>query len=102
MGLKFPKSLNDSNEGEAAGTYIDLPAGKSGMGRVVIGDYEAYAYFGFTTAGVVTLQMNSTNVFTALQTSTNHVIIKNNGTNVRIVNELGSAKVFSLIIDYTN
>jgi len=94
-------SLTDSNEAEAAGSYIDLNKGCSGIGQIVVGDYDAYAYFGFKIDGTVELQMNSANVFTSLQTGTNHVIIKDNGTDVRIVNELGSTKVFSVKILYT-
>jgi hypothetical protein len=39
-------------------------------------------------------------VFTALQTGTNHLIIKDNGSNVRIVNELGSTLTVTIYIMY--
>ena len=94
-------SLNDSNETEGAGSYFDLPTGKSGMGQIFFGDAVGYALFIFNAAGEVTLIYNSANVFTTLQTGTNHVIIKDNGTNVRIVNELGSTTSFTLIIMYS-
>lgn len=95
-------SLTDSNEGEGVGSYIDLTASKSGRGSIVFGDGLGYADFIFTTAGAVTLIVNSANVFTTLQTGTNHVIIKDNGSNVRITNELGATTIFNITIDYTN
>lgn len=95
------KSLTDSNESEGAGSYVDLTTSKSGLGRITFGDGIGYAEFIFTTAGVVTLIAYSANVFTALQTGTNHVIIKDNGSNVRITNELGSTTTFTIEINYT-
>jgi len=101
--VQFMQTLADNNEGtETALTSIDLTTGKSGIGRLVFGDGLGYADFIFTTLGVVTLIVNSANVFTTLQTGTSHVIIKDNGSNVRITNELGSSTVFNLIIQYTN
>lgn len=96
------KSLTDSNEAEGAGTYVDLVSGKSGRGSIVFGDAVGYADFVFTAAGAVTLIVNSSNVFTALQTGTNHVIIKDNGSNVRITNELAATTTFTIEIKYTN
>jgi hypothetical protein len=96
------KSLTDSNETEGAGSYFDIVTGKSGRGSIVFGDNTGYADFVFSTAGVVNLLNHSTNVFTALQTGTNHVIIKDNGSNVRIVNELGATTNFTIEIKYTN
>jgi hypothetical protein len=95
-------SLTDSNESEGSGSYIDLTAGKSGRGTLVFGDAVGYADFVFTAAGAVTLIVNSSNVFTALQTGTNHVIIKDNGSNVRITNELAATTTFTIEIKYTN
>lgn len=94
-------SLTDSNEAEGAGTFVDVFTGKSGRGSIVFGDGVGYADFIFTTAGVVTLITYSQNVFTALQTGTNHVVIKDNGSNVRITNELGATIVFTIEIKYT-
>jgi hypothetical protein len=91
-------SLSDSNEAEAAVSYIDLQNGIAGKGQLVFNG--GYADFLFDTAGVVTLLNHSANVFTTLQTGTNHVIIKDNGTNVRIVNEMGATLPFNLIIQY--
>ena len=95
-------SLTDSNETEGAGSYLDVFTGKSGRGSIVFGDGLGYADFTFTTAGVVNLITYSANVFTALQTGTNHVIIKDNGSNVRITNELGATTTFTIEIKYTN
>jgi hypothetical protein len=95
-------SLTDSNEAEGVGSYFDLASGKSGRGSIVFGDGIGYADFIFTTAGVVTLITYSANVFTSLQTGTNHVIIKDNGSNVRITNELGATTIFTIEIKYTN
>jgi hypothetical protein len=98
---KLTKSLTDSNEGEGAGTFVDLVTSKSGRGSIVFGDGVGYADFSFTTVGVVTLLANSANVFTTLQTGTDHVIIKDNGSNVRITNELGATTTFTIEIKYT-
>ena len=95
------KSLTDSNESEGAGSYFDLLSGKSGRGSIVFGDGAGYADFIFTTAGVVTPITKSANVFETLQTGTNHVIIKDNGSNVRITNELGATTTFTIEIKYT-
>jgi hypothetical protein len=102
MQNTFSISLTDSNEGEGAGSYFDLVSGKSGRGSIICGDNVGFAEFTFTTAGVVTLLMVSDNVFTSLQTGTNHIVIKDNGTNVRITNELGSTTTFTIEIKYTN
>ena len=101
MQNRYSISLTDSNEGEGAGTYFDLVASKSGRGSIVFGDGVGYADFIFTTAGVVTLITYSANVFTTLQTGTAHVIIKDNGSNVRITNELGATTTFTIEIKYT-
>jgi hypothetical protein len=96
-------SLLDSNESELSGSYIDLVSGKSGRGSIILGNAEGYADFIFTTSGVVTLLAQcSANVFTNLQTGTNHVVIKDNGSNVRIVNEMGATVIFNCTIKYTN
>jgi hypothetical protein len=93
-------ALTDSNELIGAGSYIDLIANRSGRGSIVFGDGVGYADFIFTAASVVTLIQYTSNVFTSVQTDTNHVIIKDNGTNVRIVNEMGSAMNFNAKIQY--
>lgn len=91
-------SLTDSNMGEAAGSYVDLVASKSGFGRIIIGNAQEYSDFVFTTAGVVTLIDNSANVVT---TSTDaKLVIRDAGTNVRIVNELGSTLIATIIVNY--
>lgn len=97
----YYKSMADSNGAEAAESIIDLATGKSGMGKIIIGDNQEYAYFRFTTAGVVTLEtLVSANV-TTTQTDAK-LVIKDNGTNVRIVNELGSTLGATVIINYNN
>jgi hypothetical protein len=96
-------SLADSNELEAAGSYIDLTADKAGFGIIHFGDNVGHALFTFKKDGAVTLSaVVSANVFTSLQTGTDHVIIKDNGTNVRIVNELGAGISFTIEIMYNN
>jgi len=94
-------SLADSNEAEAVGSYFDLIAGRAGILSIVFGDGQGYANYMFTAAGALTEIYKSVNVFTTLQTGTDHVIIKDNGTNVRIVNEMGAAVIFTLEIHYT-
>lgn len=94
--------LTDSNESEGVGSYIDITTSKSGIGILIFGNGVGYAIFMFSTDGIVTFIINSANVFSTIQTDTNHVIIKDNGSNVRITNELGSTIAFTLIINYTN
>ena len=83
-------------------SYFDFFIGRCGRCSIIVGDALAYADFIFDTAGVVTLLSHSANVFTTLQTGTDHVIIKDNGSGVRIVNELGSSQNFTVTINYTN
>lgn len=56
----------------------------------------------YTTAGIVTLLMNSSNVYTSLQTGTNHLLIKDNGSNVRITNELGGTYTATVVVNYNS
>jgi len=92
------KSLTDSNEGEGAGTYVDLVASKSGFGRIIIGDAQEYSDFVFKIDGSVTLINNSANVVTSSADA--KLVIKDNGSNVRIVNELGSTLIATIEINY--
>ena len=97
-------SLVDNNEsaGPTAGATIDLVISKSGYGTIVFGDGLGYATFIFTTAGVVTLINNSSNVFTAVQAGTNHVYFKTITSNtVRLLNELAATTIFTIEIKYT-
>jgi len=90
------ESNNSSVEDEA---FIDLPSGISGWCFVQAGDGEEYAKFSFTTAGIVTLLSDtSTNV---VNTDTDgNLCIFDNGTNVRIKNRLGSAKIIKFNCNY--
>jgi hypothetical protein len=91
-------SLVDSNGSEGAGSYVDLVASKSGFGRIIIGDAQEYSDFVFKVDGTVTLINNSTNVVT---TSTDaKLVIRDAGSNVRIVNELGSTLIATIVINY--
>ncbi|MFA6185477.1 MAG: hypothetical protein WC720_05035 [Candidatus Shapirobacteria bacterium] len=90
-------SLIDSNVLEGAGSYVDLPAGKSGIGQIQLGTERTW--FDFTVDGVVTLINNSANVSTSSEDA--KLIVRDAGTNVRIVNELGSTLIATIIINYT-
>lgn len=91
-------SLTDSNMAEGAGSYIDLTASKSGFGRIIIGDAQEYSDFVFKVDGTVTLINPSTNVVT---TSTDaKLVIRDAGSNIRIVNELGSTLIATITINY--
>jgi len=95
---KNTTSLIDSNMAEGAGSYVDLVASKSGFGRIIIGDAQEYTDFVFKADGTVTLINYSTNVVT---TSTDaKLVIRDSGSNVRIVNELGSALIATIVINY--
>lgn len=71
---------------------------KSGFGEIIIGDNEEYAQFRFTSAGVVTLTVNSTNVVTT--DTDNKFCIRQSGTNVAFKNRLGSSKTVVYKITY--
>ncbi len=90
--------LLDSNMSESAGSYIDLESGKSGMGFIMIGDDQEHALFTFKSTGEISLIVNSDNVSS---TSVNgRLVIRDNGSNVRIVNELGSTLIAGIAILY--
>lgn len=78
---------------------FDLPDASAGFGTFLAGDGEEYAVISWTTAGVVTLRDNSTNV-TATDTDTN-LCFFDNGTAVRVRNRLGSAKKITFNYNYT-
>ena len=71
-------------------TYA-LPTGRSGMGWITVGDGEEYAWFSFTTAGVVTLITNSANVTTTGATN-DKINVYDAGTNVTIENTFTATK----------
>jgi len=89
----YSTSLNDDE-------YVDLEAGKTGWGTVMAGDNEEFAPFTFTSAGVVTLLTDAT--ANVVNTDTDaKLCIFDNGTNVRIRNRLGSAKVIRFCVNYS-
>lgn len=92
-------SLSDSNMVEGSGSYIDLDSSKSGFGRIVIGNSQEYADFIFMVDGsIILLSQCSSNVVT---TSTDgKLVIRDAGSNVRIVNELGTTLTATITIDY--
>ena len=78
--------------------FVDLPAvGTSGgFGFSMLGNNEEYALFSFTSAGVVTLIQNSTNVTNA-DTDANFNIFASNSV-VRFKNRLGAdKKLFTMV-----
>jgi hypothetical protein len=93
-------SLTDSNMAEAIGSYVDLVTSKSGIGWVICGNNIQWATFTFTTGGVVTIIESSLNVSSTSVDA--NLVIRDAGSNVRIVNELGSTMIFTIIINYTS
>lgn len=93
------RRLIDSNTAEPAGSYYDLDSGRAGWGRVQIGDNQEWAEFNFTAAGDVTLVDNSANVVKVAPFDGN-LVIRDNGSNVRIVNELGATLPMTLFVIY--
>jgi len=73
-------------------TIISLPSGRAGWGEVMIGDNAQWASFRFTSAGVVTLILNSTNVGTT-PFDANKLNIYDAGTNVAIQNYISAAQL---------
>lgn len=80
--------------------FLDLESSKSGYGIVQAGDNEEYGVFTFTSAGVVTLLTDSTANVVNTDTDTK-LCIFDNGTNVRIKNRLGSAKILRVSVSYS-
>lgn len=78
---------------------ITLPSAKTGWGEVQIGDNEEFATFCFTSAGVVTLIMPSTNI-TDSDTDEKFCIVQS-GTAVALKNRLGSAKNVRYRVSYS-
>jgi len=78
---------------------FNLPASSNGgWGFVQAGDGEEYAQFSYTSAGVVTLIANSTNV--ANSDSDTDLCVFDGGSVVTIKNRLGGAKAIKVIIHY--
>jgi len=78
---------------------IDLAAGVAGYGTVQAGDDEEWATFSFTSAGVVTLRLNTANVVTA--DTDGKLCIVDAGTNVQIINQLGVTKTIRYTVYYS-
>jgi len=76
------------------GGYIDLISGSSGIGEVLVGDSEEFAYFMWSSDGTVSLIDCSANVVNA-DTDTKFCIF-DNGASVRVRNRLGSTKDVSM------
>ncbi len=77
---------------------ILLLEASAGFGTCLIGDNQEFTQFQFTTAGVVTLLNNTTNV--ANTDSDGNLCIYDNGTNVNIKNRLGSTLYLRYSIKY--
>lgn len=93
-------SQYSTSQSVADDAFIDLNSGVSGFGYVQAGDNEEFAPFTFTTAGVVTLLTDATANVVATDTDVK-LCIFDNGTNVRIRNRLGSAKVLKIKVYYS-
>lgn len=76
-----------------------LESARSGMGWLMAGDGEEYAWFIFTSAGAVTLVNNSAGVTIAGATN-NSINIYNGGTAVVIKNTFTAAKVVTVKVIY--
>jgi len=80
---------------------FNLASGRSGLGIIQLGDGEEYAWFSFTTAGVVTLITNSANVTTTLTTN-NTLNIGDGGAYVKIENTFAATKKVTIQVIYNN
>jgi len=78
---------------------FNLADGRSGIGIITFGDGEEYAWFSFTSAGVVTLITNSDNVTTTLTTN-DKLNIGDGGTYVTIENTFTATKQLTLQVTY--
>ena len=80
------RSIADSGK-----VYMPSAGANGGMGNAQIGDGEEYAFFSFTSAGVVTLISNSANVSNTEDNAAKFNIF-DAGNVVGFNNELGSTK----------
>ncbi len=80
------RKISDSGK-----VYMPSASANGGMGNARIGDGEEYAFFAFSSAGVVTLISNSVNVSTTEDNDTKFNIFDAGGV-VGFNNELGSTK----------
>jgi hypothetical protein len=71
--------------------YMSSSGANGGMGNAKIGDGEEYAFFSFTSAGIVTLITNSANVSITEDNDTKFNIFDAGGV-VGFNNELGATK----------
>ena len=78
---------------------FNLASGRSGLGVIQLGDGEEYAWFSFTSAGVVTLITNSANVTTTLTTN-DKLNIGDGGTYVTVENTFTASKQVTLRVTY--
>ena len=92
-----------------ATTYIDVLSladagehafadGVAGSGRIIAGDNEAHAWFTFTSAGVVTLDLDVNCTTTDNNDGTLNIF--DNGDGITIENQLGDTKTISIDILY--
>lgn len=98
---RYEGSIGDHYGGKAQSVqiladeaYFRLRGARPGWGFAQIGDNEEYALFSYTSAGVVTLIENSTNV--ADSDSDGNFCIYDGGDHVRIKNRLAAEKVVHL------
>jgi len=84
------------------GAFINLLDGKSGTGNITIGDMAAYCFaFSFKADGTVTIIAAA--ALNCVNTATNaNLCIYNTGTQVAIINELGSELTMTCEIRYTS
>lgn len=76
---------------------VDIDSATSGWGEVFVGDNEERVRFSWTTAGVVTLMENTSNVVSS--DTDGKFCIFDNGTSVRIRNRLGSPKTVKYVLN---
>lgn len=104
---KRVKSINyvtlvDSTEIEKANSFIDLPSSSSGYGLIIFGNSLGYTNFVYNTSATVTLFNNSANVYTdgTYSSGSSGIVLRDKGTNLRIVNETGSSQIFNIEVLY--
>lgn len=87
-----------SNLADSLGT-ITLATGVAGWGEIMAGDNQEWASFRFSADGTVTLITNTANVSTTENTVDN-LNIFDNGSGVKIQNNLGASKKVAVNIKY--
>jgi len=92
--------LSDSNETEGAGSYIDIPLNLSGILEVFC-HYSDLYYAKVAWGNSLVFMERTIKMVNTLISGQAQVVIKIDGSNLRIVNELGGSMKFNIKVTYS-